>query len=149
MGDSFAFLLALILVAPSPNASQKALPAGVDGVYFGKAERYRDPSGKEMCAIPKPLPPPAAFERGVTEISYGVMLQPRVVKSASARVTSPAGQELQSVVCNIFMPIAGGFSQTQLGSTISRTDNNPLRSGTYTLQNTVDGQVAEIRFTVK
>jgi hypothetical protein len=102
-----------------------------------------------MCAIPKPLATPAVFERGVTEISYGVMLQPRTVKSAATRVTSPAEQPLQSVSCNVFTPIAGGFSQTQLGATISRTDKAPLRSGAYTLQVTVDGQVAQVPFTVR
>jgi hypothetical protein len=90
-----------------------------------------------------------AFERGVTEISYGVVLQPRVVKSAATRVTSPAGQQLQNVGCNIFTPVTGGYSQTQLGSTISRRDGAPLRSGTYTLQITVDGQVIDVPFSVK
>ena len=39
------------------------------------------------------------------------------MKSASARVVAPAGQELRADGCNAFTPIKGGFSQTQLGST--------------------------------
>jgi hypothetical protein len=123
------------------------LPAGVKSVSFGQAQRYTG-VGKEMCAIVKPLPSPAVFERGVTEISYAVELEPQVVKSASARVIAPAGQELRAAGCNAFTPIKGGFSQTQLGSTLSRADRAPLRSGQYTLRITVDGQVAEIPFTI-
>jgi hypothetical protein len=136
------------------------LPAGVKSVSFGQAQRYAG-IGKEMCAIVKPLPSPAVFERGVTEISYAVELEPKVVKSASARVVAPAGprgpqrgtragvEELRAVGCNAFTPIKGGFSQTQLGSTLSRADKAPLRSGQYTLRITVDGQVAEVVFTIK
>jgi hypothetical protein len=136
-------LLTMVWMAAQVPANP-GWPAGLQAVHFGKGERYKNPSGKEMCAIPKPLATPAVFERGVTEISYGVMLQPRTVKSAATRVTSPAEQPLQSVSC-----IAGGFSQTQLGATISRTDKAPLRSGAYTLQVTVDGQVAQVPFTVR
>ena len=48
------------------------LPPGVTAVSFGRGERFKDAAGKEMCSIARPLPEPAAFERGVTEISYGV-----------------------------------------------------------------------------
>ena len=84
----------------------------------------------------------------MTEISYAVELEPRVVKSASARVVAPAGQELRAAACNAFTPIKGGFSQTQLGSSISRADKAPLLPGRYTLRITVDGQMAEIPFTI-
>jgi hypothetical protein len=47
------------------------------------------------------------------------------------------------------MPVPGGFSQTQLGSTISRADKQPLVSGVYRLRIIVDGQTAEIAFVVK
>ena len=124
------------------------LPAGVKSVSFGQAQRYAG-VGKEMCAIVKPLPSPAVFERGVTEVSYAVELEPQAVKSAAARVIAPAGQELHAAGCNAFTPIKGGFSQTQLGSTLSRADKAPLRSGQYTLRITVDGQVAEVAFTIK
>ena len=124
------------------------LPAGVKSVSFGQAQRYTG-AGKEMCAIVRPLPSPAVFERGVTEMSYAVELEPQVVQSASARVIAPAGQELRAAGCNAFTPLKGGFSQTQLGSTLSRADNAPLRSGQYTLRITVDGQVAEVAFTVR
>ena len=102
-----------------------------------------------MCAIVRPLPSPVAFERGVTEISYAVELEPRVVKSASARVVAPAGQELSAAGCNVFTPIKGGFSQTQLGNTLSRVDKKPLVSGQYTLRITVDGQTVEVPFSIK
>lgn len=124
------------------------LPSGVKSVSFGQAQRY-DASGKEFCAIVKPLPSPAVFERGVTEISYAVQLEPQVVKSAAARVIAPAGQELRASGCNAYMPVKGGFSQTQLGSTLSRVDKAPLRPGQYTLRITVDGQTAEVAFTIK
>ena len=123
------------------------LPAGVKGVSFGQAQRYNGP-GKEMCAIVRPLASPPVFERGVKEISYAVELEPRVVKSASARVVAPAGQELRAAGCNIFTPIKGGFSQTQVGSTLSRTDDAPLLPGRYTFHIAVDGQTAEIPFVI-
>jgi hypothetical protein len=140
-------LIALGLAAPSQN-TPVTLPSGVKSVSFGQAQRYSG-AGKEMCTIVQPLPSPAAFERGVIEISYAVALEPLTVKSAAARVVAPAGQELRAVACNIFTPIKGGFSQTQLGSTISRVDKAPLRSGQYTLRITVDGQTAEVPFTIE
>ena len=142
-------LVAVVLAAPLPQ-SPIALPEGVAGVFFGKAQRYRDASGKEMCAIVQPLAGPPAFERGVTEISYGVQLQPRVVRSASTQVVAPPDQgRLQGIPCNIFTPVTGGFSQTQLGNTISRVDKAPLKSGAYTLRITVDGQTADLPFAIK
>ncbi len=141
------FLIAIALAAPSQPA-RVTLPSGVKSVSFGQAQRY-DAGGKEFCAIVKPLPTPAVFERGITEISYAVQLEPQVVKSAAARVIAPAGQELRAAGCNAYMPIKGGFSQTQLGSTLSRVDKAPLRPGQYTLRITVDGQTAEIAFTIK
>ena len=125
------------------------LPPGVSAVFFGRGERFKDAAGKEMCSIVNPLSEPAVFERGVTEISYGIALTPHVVKQASARVIAPGAQELRVVSCNIFTPVKGGFSQTQLGSTISRTDNRPLAPGAYRLRITVDGQTAEIPFSVR
>ncbi|MEO5741667.1 MAG: hypothetical protein ABIS29_13840 [Vicinamibacterales bacterium] len=139
-------LIALGLAAPSQSARVN-LPAGVKNVAFGQAQRYGE-SGKELCAIVKPLPAPAVF-RGVTEISYALELEPRTVTSASARVVAPAGQELRAVACNAFTPIKGGFSQTQLGSTIARTDKAPLLSGQYVLRITVDGQTVEIPFAIE
>jgi hypothetical protein len=123
------------------------LPAGVRSVSFGQAQRYGG-TGKEMCAIVRPLPSPVVFERSVTEISYAVELEPRVVKSASARVIAPSGQELTAAGCNLFTPVKGGFSQTQLGNTLSRADKGPLLSGQYLLRVTVDGQTAEIPFVI-
>jgi hypothetical protein len=131
----------------APLQSAPTLPAGVKGVSFGQAQRYGR-AGKELCAIVAPLANPPVFARGVTEISYAVLLEPRVVTSASARVLAPAGQELRTASCNGFTPIKGGFSQTQLGSTISRVDNAPLLPGRYILRITVDGQVAEMPFEI-
>jgi hypothetical protein len=139
-------LIVLGMAARFQNAPA-SLPAGVRSVSFGQAQRYSGP-GKEMCAIVRPLPSPAVFERGATEISYAVELEPRVVKSASARVIAPAGQELRAVPCNVFMPIKGGFTQTQLGNTLSRADKAPLRSGQYILRITVDGQTIQIPFEI-
>jgi hypothetical protein len=140
-------VIALGMAASSQNAPV-TLPVGVKAVSFGQAQRYQG-AGKEMCAIVHPVPSPAAFEHGVMEISYAVALEAGTVKSASARVVAPAGQELRAVPCNIFTPIKGGFSQTQLGSSISRIDKAPLRSGQYTLRITVDGQTASVPFTIK
>ena len=113
---SLTILIALGMATPSQQAGVR-LPAGVKSVSFGQAQRYSG-IGKEMCAIVRPLPSPAVFERGVTEISYAVELEPRVVKSASARVVAPAAQELSAAGCNLFTPVKGGFSQTQLGNTL-------------------------------
>jgi hypothetical protein len=140
-------LLIMLGFASSAKQASVSLPAGVKGVSFGQAQRYQG-AGKEMCAIVRPLQSPTVFERGVMEISYAVELEPRVVKSASARVVAPAGQELRAAACNAFMPIKGGFSQTQLGSTLTRADNAPLVPGRYTLRITVDGQTAEIPFAI-
>ena len=140
-------VIALGMAASSQNAPV-TLPVGVTAVSFGHAQRYQG-AGKEMCAIVQPLPSPAAFERGVMEISYAVALEAGTVKSASARIVAPAGQELRAVPCNIFTPVKGGFSQTQLGSSISRIDKAALRSGQYTLRITVDGQTASVPFIIK
>ena len=142
-----AVLIALGIALPSQNAPM-TLPSGVKSVTFGQAQRYKGP-GKEMCAIVQPLPRPPVFQRGITEISYAVELEPRVVKSASARVIAPAGQELHAAGCNVFTPVKGGFSQTQVGNTLTRIDKAPLLPGRYTLRITVDGQTAEVPFTVK
>lgn len=141
------FLIALGMAAPSQQPPV-TLPAGVNSISFGQAQRYKG-AGKEMCTIVQQLPAPVVFDRGVSQISYAVMLEPRAVKSAAARIIAPAGQELRAVACNVFTPIKGGFSQTQLGSTISRVDKQPLVSGAYRLQITVDGQTAEIRFSIR
>ena len=126
------------------------LPPGVTGVSFGKAQRYKDASGKEMCAIVDPVGDPPVFERGVPEISYGVHLQPRAVKSAATQVIAPSGQgELHRATCHAFTLITGGFSQTQLGSTLSRANGAPLRSGKYILRVTIDGHTADVPFTIK
>ena len=111
---------------------------------FGQAQRYtaqarRCAPSSSRCRVRW------CSSEESTEISYAVELEPRVVKSASARVVAPAGQELRAPGCNVFTPIKGGFSQTQLGSTLSRVDKEPLRSGQYTLRITVDGQTAECR----
>ena len=142
-----AGLLFMFGFANSAQQASVSLPVGVKAVSFGQAQRYNGP-GKEMCAIVRPLASPPVFERGVKEISYAVELEPRVVKSASARVVAPAGQELRAAGCNIFTPIKGGFSQTQVGSTLSRTDNAALLPGRYTLHIAVDGQTAEIPFVI-
>lgn len=145
-------LVAALVISLSRAASSQqapvALPAGVKAVWFGQAERYKG-DGKEMCTIVKPLPRPFAFDRGVTAVSYAVELEAQTVKSAAARVIAPAGQELRSAACNMFTPVKGGFSQTQLGSTLSRADKAPLVSGRYTLRITVDGQTVEVPFTIK
>ena len=143
-----ASVLFMLAFAAPPQQTGMRLPAGVKGVSFGQAQRYNGP-GKEMCAIVRPLLRPAVFDNGVTEITYAVELEPRTVQSASARVIAPAGQELRAVPCNVFVPVKGGFSQTQLGNTLSRFDKAPLRSGQYTLRITVDGQVAEVPFSIK
>ncbi|HET9467418.1 MAG TPA: DUF2721 domain-containing protein [Vicinamibacterales bacterium] len=142
---------AMLCSLSAPAHAQHApatLPAGVKAVWLGQAQRYKG-AGKEMCTIVKPLPRPFAFESGVTEMTYAVELEPKTVKSAAARVIAPAGQELRSATCNMFTPITGGFSQTQLGSTLSRADKAPLVSGRYTLRITVDGQTVEVPFTIK
>jgi MFS family permease len=123
------------------------LPKGVKRVSFGTAHRYFGP-GKEMCVIVYPLPS-AAFEKGVTELTYAVELEPQTVKQAAAHVVGDSPQALRSLACNVFTPVRGGFSQTQIGNTISRIDKAPLAPGRYTLHITVDGQTADVPFSVK
>jgi hypothetical protein len=140
----------VILLSGSLLFAQSALPAGVVRVSFGAAHRETNSVGTEACRIPKPLASPATFERGAVEITYTVELAPRVVKAAAAEMTAPSGQgTLTATPCNVFTLVPGGFSQTQLGNTVSRADKKPLASGSYKVRLTVDGQTAEIPFTVK
>ena len=123
---------------------------GVRRVAFGTAQRTPGTGGLSTCTIPDPLPEPALFAPGTREISYIVELEPRSVKSAATEVIAPEGQgQLLGVHCNGFTIITGGFSQTQLGNTISRLDKNPLKPGTYILRITVDGESADVPFVVK
>jgi hypothetical protein len=131
----------------SAAQNRLALPKGVMSVAFGTAHRYFGP-GKEMCVITYPVPT-AVFARGVTELSYAVELEPQTVTKASAQVIGEAPQPLRTVPCNVFTPIRGGFSQTQIGSTISRTDKAPLAPGTYKLRISVDGYSTDVTFTIK
>ena len=142
------FLVAVASAAIAGAQTSPTLPKGVRSVTFGTAQRYSG-AGKEMCAILKPLAEPATFEPGVTEISYAVELEARTVTKAAAQVIGSAPQPLRAVPCNVFTPIPGGFSQTQLGHTISRTDNAPLTPGPYTLRVTVDGQTVDVPFTIR
>ena len=144
-----ALLLAIAVVAAVAAQPQSGvtLPRGVKSVAFGTAHRYYGP-GKEMCVITFPMPG-AVFEHGITELSYAVELEPRTVKKASASIVGELPQPLRSVPCNVFLPVRGGFSQTQIGSTISRADKAPLARGRYTLRIAVDGQTADIPFTIK
>jgi hypothetical protein len=96
------------------------------------------------------LPSPPVFGRGVTEITYAVELEPRIVKSAQAQLVAPGAQgEIHATPCNVFTLVPRGFSQTQLGNTISRADEKPLAPGVYKVRLTVDGQTAEIPFVIK
>jgi hypothetical protein len=143
-------LMAVVLLLACPDVrADQTLPPGVGRVTFGVAERSKNSAGTETCRIPKPLGTPAAFERGITEITFAVELAPRIVKSAATEVKGPPDQgRLRAVSCNGFTIFAGGFSQTQLGNTVSRVDGKPLKSGSYTLRITVDGQMADVPFTV-
>jgi hypothetical protein len=144
------FVLFAAVLPASQTTAQITLPAGVVTVSFGTAQRYKDAAGKEMCAIVRALPDPSVFERGVTEISYAVGLKPMVVKSASTQVIAPGEQgDLQRTPCNAFAPVKGGFSQTLLGSTISRLDKKPMHSGSYILRISVDGQTADVPFSIR
>lgn len=139
--------VAVMGAAVAQGFSPSTVP-GVSGVSFGQAQRYKDTSGKEMCSIVHVLPDPPVFPRGTTAVSYGVHLQPRAVKQASAQVVVPAGQELRRQPCSAFTPIERGFSQTLLGSTLSRVDGKPLVPGKYTLRVTADGRSAEFTFEI-
>ncbi len=149
MGDMFRAILMLVfsLTTFADAQPRVTLPKGVKSVAFGTAHRYYGP-GKETCVIVFPLPG-AVFERGITELSYAVELEPRTVKRASASVIGDSPQPLRAVACNVFTPVPGGFSQTQLGNTISRADKAALASGRYTLRISVDGQTADVPFSIK
>jgi hypothetical protein len=140
-------ILVLGLTTIGEAQTRVTLPKGVKSVAFGTAHRYFGP-GKEACVIVYPLPS-AAFDRGTTELTYAVELEPLTVKKAFAQLMTDAQQPLTSVPCNVFTPVRGGFSQTQIGNTISRTDKAPLASGRYTLRITVDGQSVDVPFSIK
>jgi len=142
-----ALIVAAIHSASMDVQTQVALPKGVKSVSFGTAHRYYGP-GKEMCVIVFPMPN-GVFERWITELSYAVELEVQTVKKASAQVIGDSPQQLRSVPCNVYTPIRGGFSQTQIGSTISRIDKKPLAPGRYTLRIVVDGQTADVGFRVR
>ena len=139
------FVLALTTVGETQT--RVTLPKGVKSVSFGTAHRYIGP-GKEACVIVYPLPN-AVFDRGITELTYAVELEPMTVKKASAQLVTNTEQPLMSVPCNVFTPVRGGFSQTQIGNTISRQDQAPLASGRYTLRINVDGQTVDVPFSIK
>ena len=141
--------VALTLTQKPPAPPSMTLPTGVVRVTFGGAQHYKDTLGKPTCAIVNALPAPVVF-KGVREIAYAVELKPKVVESASARVIAPAGQApLVAKSCNAFLPIPGGLSQTQLGSAISRADGQLLQPGAYILRIVVDGETADVPFTIK
>ena len=140
-------IVLLALATIGQGQTRVTLPKGVKSVAFGTAHRYFGP-GKESCVIVYPLPS-AVFDRGVTELTYAVELEPMTVKKAAAQLMTDSQQPLTSVPCNVFTPVRGGFSQTQIGNTISRTDKAPLASGRYTLRITVDGQTADVPFSIK
>lgn len=140
----------MLAFALSPQAPGGALPPGVVRVVFGTAQRTTNSAGTETCRIPTPLPAPASFDRGVTEITYAVELEPKSVKRAAAQLVAPSGQSvLNAVPCNVLTLVARGFSQTQLGNTVSRADKRPLAPGVYKIRITIDGQTAEVSFTIK
>lgn len=140
-------LIALCFSTALTGQARVTLPKGVKSVAFGTAHRYFGP-GKEMCAITYPLPS-AVFDAGITELSYAVELEAKTVNQASVQVIGDTAQQLRSIPCNVWMPVRGGFSQTQIGNTISRIDKAPLAPGQYKLRITVDGQTAEVAFSVK
>jgi hypothetical protein len=143
-----AILLAVLVQASWLGAQTRVtLPKGVKSVAFGTAHRYFGP-GKEMCVITYPMPG-AVFDAGITELSYAVELEAKTVKQASVQVVGDSPQRLQSVPCHVFTPIRGGFSQTQIGNTISRIDKAPLAPGQYRLRIVVDGQTVEVPFSIK
>jgi hypothetical protein len=139
------FVLAFTTVVETQT--RVTLPKGVKSVSFGTAHRYFGP-GKESCVIVYPLPT-AVFDRGITELTYAVELEPLTVKKASAQLVSNTEQPLMSVPCNVFTPVRGGVSQTQIGNTISRHDKAALASGRYTLRINVDGQTVDVPFSIK
>ena len=134
---------------PPPTEVAK-LPAGVKRVVFGVAHRAKSPSGGESCTIAEPLADPPVFDRAPREITYIVELEAGTVKSASTEVVAPSGQgDTAGVNCNAYSVVAGGFSHTQLGNTISRTDKQPLSSGQYRVRIVVNGETAEVPFSIR
>ncbi len=137
----------MILLAASA-LGQPALPAGAVRVSFGTAVRTRNAAGTESCRITKPLSPPVIFDRP-TEITYTVELEPKGAKSARAQLIAPAAQALTAVPCNVFTLVMRGFSQTQVGNTVSRADGKPFSPGVYRVHVTIDGQSTDVAFTIK
>ena len=94
---------------------------------------------------------PAVIGKILAHLEHRMQVREVPANAAAAnRPRGPPGQgEFQRVPCHAFTPVAGGFSQTQLGSTLSRLDKAPLSSGTYFVRITIDGQTADVPFAVK
>lgn len=144
------YVVVAFMVITGPMLAQSVLPPGVVRVLFGTARRTTNSAGTETCRVADALTSPAVFPRGVTEITYTVELEPAVVKKAAAQMIAPVDQgTLTAVPCNVFTLVPRGFSQTQIGNTVSRADRKPLAAGAYKVRILVDGESVDVPFTVK
>jgi len=81
------------------------------------------------------LATPARFKTGVKEISYVVEVEPNEVREVSASIVGNVGsRQLTGMNCNAYTICSGALCQTQFGSSLSRSDGEPLKAGSYTLE---------------
>ena len=140
----------VLLLAGDFHAADVPLPPGVKRVAIGQAIRTKDPSRGDTCTIANPLPSPAEFTPGVTEIAYIVEIDPGGARQVRVSVVGDLGTaETKGTNCNAYSICGGSICQTQFGSTLARTDGKALKPGSYTLSLEVDGKRVGVPFTIK
>lgn len=140
----------ILLLAGDLHAADVALPPGVTRVAMGQAVRAKDPSHGDTCTIPIPLPSPAEFTPGVTEIAYIVEIDAGGARQVRVSVVGDLGTtETKGTNCNAYSICGGRICQTRFGSTLARTDGKALKPGSYSLSIEVDGKRASVPFTIK
>lgn len=124
----------LLGLGSSLAIAQVPLPAGVERVVLGEAERSHDPATGDSCSIPNPMPPPIVFKDGTTEISYVVNVVPGSIREVRASIEGDVGStSTKATNCNAYTLCGGALCKSQFGQSISRADGEPLRVGSFTL----------------
>jgi len=124
----------LILPWAGTGLGQAALPPGVKRVVLGDAVRAKDQARGETCTIPSPLASPARFKAGVREVSYLLEVDADLVREVKASIIGDVGSsETKGLNCNAYAFSGGAIRKTQFGGSLSRSDGQTLKSGSFTL----------------
>ncbi len=80
------------------------------------------------------MSPPIVFKAGATEISYVVNVVPGSIREVRASIVGDVGStHTKGTNCNAYTICGGDLCKSQLGSSLSRADGEPLRAGSFTL----------------